>query len=328
MSMPDTPAPRKPPRRFWLYAPYAVAVVAAVAWSGLWWMLSVQTAQRMDDEAAVLRARGWSVAWGGRRIDGYPFRIDVVLNDPRLAEPSGWAVAAPQLKGEAFAYAPSHWVLVARQGLTLTRPGRGAVDIVGQALRASLDPGEGGGAPRIAIEGLKLALTPASGAKPLPILACDHLGLYLRPLPGDQAEFQLNLQGAIPAPGGLWSKIAPGLPMDVVWDQSLNHASALKGKTWPAAVRAWSAAGGILSLNHGEVSAAGVDLTFAAPQLRIGDDGRPEGALTMGVGRTGHAPGRVGDYLALARTFKSQLRLEDGALLLGPFKIGSAPKVY
>ena len=35
--MPEPDAPRKPPKRFWLYAPYVLLAVAAVGWSG-WWV--------------------------------------------------------------------------------------------------------------------------------------------------------------------------------------------------------------------------------------------------------------------------------------------------
>ena len=327
MTMPDPAPPRKPHRRFWLYAPYGLALVVAVIWSGVWLVLRDQVANRMDEAAAALRARGWSVAWSGRRIDGYPFRLDVTLDDPRLAEPSGWALAAPRLKGEAFAYAPRHWVLVAPGGLTLTRPGRGAVAIDGQALRASIDPGDGG-APRIAIEGLKLTFSPLPGAKALPIVACDHLGLYLRPAPGDQAEFQVNLQGARPAPGTLLARLAPNQPLDLVWDQSLTRASALTGPNWRAAVRAWSAAGGSLSLNHGAVSAGGASLGFTSGQLIIDDGGHPQGMITLDISRAGGSLARLGPAVALATMFHAQLTLVDGSLLLGPFRIGAAPKVY
>jgi hypothetical protein len=328
MTMPDPTRPRKPQRRFWLYAPYGVALIAALVWSAVWWMLAGQVGQRMDARAEALRARGWTVAWRTRTVSGFPFRLDVVVDEPRLADPSGWALSAPRLKGEAWTYAPRHWVVVAPTGLILTRPDRGAVVIIGQALRASVAAGDGQATPRIAVEGLGLTLTPAPGAKPLPITACQHLGFYLRPLPGDQAEFQLKLDGAMPAVGGLLSKLAPGLPIGLVWDQTLTDASALKGPTWPAAVRAWSAAGGTLSLNHGEISAADITLGFTSGRLNIDASGRAQGVIALDLRHAGAAPSRLGTEALLATLFRSQLVLTNGAMMVGPFKIGAAPKVY
>jgi len=325
--MPDMSSPRKPPRRFWLFAPYVIALIAALAWSAAWFVLSAAAVGRMDATAVRLRAKGWTVAWSARTVSGFPFRIDVSLRDPRLAEPSGWAIAAPRIDSEAYAYAPTHWVLVAPGGLTLTRPGRGAVVIAGHALRASVAASLDHRPPRVAIEGLGLTLTPAPGAKPLPISACDHLGLYLRPTAGDQAEFQLNLQGASPSAGALIERLAPGQTLSLVWDQSLTQVSALHGRTWPAAVQAWSAAGGGLVQAHGQLSAAGLDLTLSADRLTVGPDGRVEGPLSAKL-HNGKGPLFVGEAAILASLFSTDMQLRDGALWLGPFKIAGAPRVY
>lgn len=326
--MPDMSSPRKPPRRFWLFAPYGAVLVVALVWSMVWLDLSQQIVHGLDATAARLRERGWTVEWSERTVGGYPFRLDVNLEAPRIAEPSGWSVAAPRLKGEAYAYAPGHWVLAAPQGLTLTRPGRGAVSIAGQALRASVIAAGGDQAPRIAVEGLKLAFTAGAGATPLPIATCDHLGLYLRSLPGDAAEFQLHLEGAVPTRGGLLARLDPSQPVSLIWDQSLTRVSALRGANWPSAVRAWSAAGGVLTLAHGQLSATDLIITVKSDQMSIDPDGRPEGALSLDLSQAGAAPARLGPAVALATLFKTSLRLKDGSLLLGPFRIAAAPRVY
>src|SRR5580693_9072889 len=109
MTLHEPDAPRKPrpdkgPRRFWLYAPYVVVLVAAIGWSAAWVWIRSEVAGRMDATAQRLREAGLTMDWKARRIDGYPFRVDVTLDDVRLAEPSGWALAASQIKAEAYAY--------------------------------------------------------------------------------------------------------------------------------------------------------------------------------------------------------------------------------
>jgi len=74
-----------------------------------------------------LRAQGYPVAWETRTVGGFPFRLDVTLTGARIAEPSGWAVAMPALKTEAWIYRLDHWMLVAPEGVTLSRPDGGAV---------------------------------------------------------------------------------------------------------------------------------------------------------------------------------------------------------
>ena len=77
--MPEPDAPRKPPKRFWLYAPYVLLAVAAVGWSGWWVYGRGRIAAGLDAAAASAQAAGGELSWRTRRIGGYPFRFDVTL---------------------------------------------------------------------------------------------------------------------------------------------------------------------------------------------------------------------------------------------------------
>lgn len=325
--MPHTDSPRKPPRRFWLFAPYVLALAVMLGWSLAWLAISHGLSQRLDDQAARLRAHGWTVAWDHRRLGGYPFRLELDLDGLRLADPSGWALATPQLHAEAYAYAPGRWVMAAPQGVALTRPRRGTVMVSGPVLRASVQVHDGA-APDVAVEGQSLVLTAQPGAAPLPVTGCQRLGLYMRPLPSDQAEVQLQLSGATPAQGGLLARLNSGRPLDLVWDQGLTEVSALKGPTWRTAVDAWSAAGGALTSAHGQVSAADFRLDLGADRLTADPQGRLRGKVKLDLSHAGAAPELLGPAAALASLFKTSLNLSDGGLWLGPFRIGAAPKLY
>src|SRR5579872_2767802 len=113
---------RRKPRRLGLYLPWGALLILAAGWSLAWLWMSGQTQSRLDAAAASLRKAGWAVAWDGRHVGGYPFRLDVDFTNLSVADPSGWAVALPALKSEAFAFAPTNWVFYAPSGLTFTRP--------------------------------------------------------------------------------------------------------------------------------------------------------------------------------------------------------------
>ncbi|MBW8890639.1 MAG: DUF2125 domain-containing protein [Burkholderiales bacterium] len=58
-----------------------------------------QAEQRMDATALSLKSRGYDLSWEARAFSGYPFRMDVRLVNARVAEPSGWALRAPEHLG-------------------------------------------------------------------------------------------------------------------------------------------------------------------------------------------------------------------------------------
>jgi hypothetical protein len=332
--MPDpTPRPQPPPqparpRRFWLWAPYALVLIALIAWSGVWWAMRAQLQSSLTRNAAVLRAHGYDASWSGLDITGWPFRLDVTLTAPRIAEPSGWVLAAPRLVGEGLPYAPDHWIFVAPDGLALTRPGKGVLGVTGQAIRASIG-GLGSPRPRLSFEGLKLVLTPAKGAAPAPFAAADRLELHLQPGPDDQAALLIRLDGASLTPASALARLAPRGAFGLVWDSRLSRLSALNGRSWPAALQAWAATGGVMSLVDIDITLGRVGLHGASGALTVGPDGRLRGAvpLTLGVGRNDAQGEGLSSLGALLLAGPVDLSFEGGRAALGPISLGRALKV-
>src|SRR5215469_5431715 len=116
-------APGGKPRRLGLYLPFALLAVVILAWSSGWLWLRGETQRRMDETANSLRAHGWRASWSAASIGGYPFRLDVDLSNLQIADPSGWSLALPSLKSEAYVFAPTRWLLATEEGLTFGRPG-------------------------------------------------------------------------------------------------------------------------------------------------------------------------------------------------------------
>ena len=324
--------PRRKPRRLGLYIPWAALAIAAAGWSLAWLWMMHETERRLDGGAASLRASGWTVAWGQRHVGGYPFRLDVDFTDLRLADPSGWAVAMPALKSEAFAFAPTNWVFYVPSGLALTRPDGGLVNVSAGALRASIN-GWDQAPPRISVEGDDLAFAAAPGARPFSLASAKTLQFYTRAGPGQQAALFFSLDGGVAQPQSWVGEIAGGKPVAVRLDGILSHTADLSGSSWRGLIAHWSAGGGTFDVHQLTLTAGDASLEASKGGVAVGDDGRLEGVLQASLRdetrvlsvADGKAPpadaGPPASALDLPLTFR------DGATWLGPVKLAPAPKV-
>lgn len=74
-----------------------VALVAAAALAG-WWRYGATRAQaQVQAWAEARRAEGWSVAWDGLAVDGFPWTLRLNFTQPRLTRADGVRWAAPTL---------------------------------------------------------------------------------------------------------------------------------------------------------------------------------------------------------------------------------------
>jgi hypothetical protein len=343
MSVHDPNAARKP-RRLGLYLPFVLLLVAAAAWSVFWVWARGQTQARMDAAVGDLSRAGFQISWSRRRVDGYPFRLDVTLTDARIREPSGWGLQFPVLEGEAFLYAPADWMLAAPQGLTFVRPAGGPVVVTGKVLRASLRDLEKR-PPSFSFQGEGLTFQPAAGAEPFALSAAELFELHLRPGPDDEGGVFLRLNNGRARLSGLLGRIGGDKPISIVWNATLSKMSAFHGADWPDAVRRWSDAGGLMSVRDGKLTAGDALIEARPSKLGVSRDGRLRGVLDVGLRQAPRALGAMAETgviapntanaasaVAAARqtgdTARATLNFEAGQTTLGPVALGPAPRVY
>ena len=342
--MSEQTPPRRPPSKVWLYGPFVMVALGVMAWSLVWLAISAQVTKGMDAAAAGLRARGWQVAWSDRRVDGYPFRIDVTVQNPALREPSGWGFSAPSLKAQAFAYHLDNWIVVAPPaGFVLQRPS-GPVAVTG-LLRASF-AGFDAAPPRIAVEGVDLVMTPGAGAAPFFLGKADHFGLFLRPVTGGGAEAAIRYDGGVSTPNTLLGRLSNQHTTAMVGDVVIRRSAALSGPDSASAIRAWSAAGGDLQVVGFGVAGDGASLGVAPTTLAVDRNGRLSGRLAVVALNAPKVIRALGDG-GLASTVATEgaaelvelqsggaakarfaLTFEDGMSKVGPIPVAPAPKVY
>jgi hypothetical protein len=316
MTLPDHPPARKP-RRLGLFLPWLALLLLVVGWSLAWFKLRDEAVQRMDAAVTRLRDQGYPVDWRTRTVTGYPFRLDVTLTGARIAEPSGWSLAMPLLKTEAWIYRLDQWMLVAPDGVTLVRPQGGAVTVRARALRASLG-GLQARPPRLSIEGVGLDFATPPGAPPYLIKSAERLELHLRPGPDDQGGVLFRVDGAWLRLTGLPARVAQDRPVSMQWDLVLSRMSAFKGTSWPSAVRRWRNAGGVITVRGAELRGGDALLTGEGGPLRVGDDGRLEGRINA----------ELKDSDGTSQGLNGRVSLGGGRAKLGPLDLGPSPRLY
>lgn len=328
MTVPER-APARKPRRRWLWFPWLLALIAVGAWSAGWFWLKGETLARMDAGARALDEAGYTLTWKDRTVSGFPFRLDVDATDVRIAEPSGWALAFPRLETEAFIYRLDHWMVVAPDGVVMTRPIGGPVAIGGQALRASL-AGFDRQTPRISVEGQDLTFRPGSGAQPFMLQSAERLELHLRPGPDDQGAVLLRVEGARAVLPGLLARLAEDRPVSLTWDMILSKMSGFSGYDWPTAARRWSAAGGTATVQQATLQAGPALLVGKTGALRIDPQGRVEGSLEVDLKKASDALNTMsGGMIPSGFGFaQATLTFAGGETSLGPLRIAPAPRVY
>lgn len=340
-----------------LYAPLIILVIAVAAWSGWWFYLSRQVETRLDTSVARMEAAGWKVDQASRSIGGWPFRVRLAATDLVVTAPSGHAVAGPELVAETAAWNPDRWVLLAPEGLTVTRAGKGPLDIRADLIRASIS-GLRQRYQNIAVELIRPVFTPRAGAEPFPIASAAKVEVYSRPHlasaatnatggqvapAGDAADVLFRLIEARGRPGGPVEGMSQNGVLTVELESVVERAGRLSGADAAGMFSAWTRAGGRFVEVKGEMKAGESRATFASPVLRADRNGRLQGDIVLNAvrplpalaGLAGTRSATVGTMGAAAATAASgrdnidlTLVFRDGRTFLGPFALAPAPKLF
>ena len=116
----------------------SLVLIAALGWSGYWFWQAHIARQAVTGWFEDRRADGWQAEYDALRVRGFPNRIDVTLDAPRLSDPDrGVAWQAPFLQVLRLSYRQGHEIVVFPDAQQLTLPS-GEWDITSDGLRASV----------------------------------------------------------------------------------------------------------------------------------------------------------------------------------------------
>ncbi|HET9904259.1 MAG TPA: DUF2125 domain-containing protein [Xanthobacteraceae bacterium] len=342
-------------RRIWPYAPLALMLLLAFAWTGLWFY----AARRAEGAVAEWMAReaqaGRLHACGSRAVGGYPFRIEIRCEKP-ATRLGGFGrpltLQAESLLAVAQIYTPDLVVAELSGPLRLASED-GTLNLIldWKLLQASLRgfPGRLGRAS-VAVDGLTVN-RPAQGVQAgsaAPAAEARHVELHLRQRPNAAEpvfDLAVRIEGAaLPQVPGL---AAP--PVDVGAEAAIRGIADLDPKPFDRRLREWQAANGRLEV--GRVRFAQGDLLAVAKgELGLTGEGRLDGSLQVMVagierlaalllGGTDEARAQaslLGGLAVLAARGEAEgrpavalpLRFANGAARLGPLQLGRIPPLY
>lgn len=337
-----------------LYAPFILVLIALAAWSGWWFYLTRQIDSRLDAQAAAMRQAGWDVRVGGRRIVGWPFRTNVKMTDVTIAAPSGHAIAATELDAEANAYQPTKWVIVAPQGLTLTRAGKGQVAVAGDAIRMSAS-GIDQRWPNLALELVNPVFTAHPDGEPFPIARAARIEFYARPhlegsqTPSDDVDVMFRLVDGQGRADGPVEGFAQDGSVTTQLEATIDKASLLKGGDAAGVFSAWTRGGGVFRNLRGDLQAGDSRATLSSDLLQADANGRLTGKVALQsqtplpalsgllesrqgavnrIGAAGAAAAAGASQVAGHEDMALTLIFRDGRAWLGPFPLAPAPKLF
>ena len=349
--MTDThPTPTRHPRRG-LVTPFIIVGLLLAGWTGWWFYLATQIETRLETRVESLRQDGWTISHADVTTTGWPFRARVSIPHAEILAPSGHGVAAPELVAEANAWNPDRWVVIAPDGLTLTRAGKGKVGIGGDGLRMSISHLTDR-FPDLRAEMIRPTFTAHGDAEPFPIASAERIQLETRPhltdgiAATDEMDVLFRLVDARGRPGGPVEGATRQGRLSADIEATIVGASRLRGMDSAGVFSAWTAAGGRFTGVRGRLKAGDSTAVISSDALSAGRDGRLQGALALTAekpmaaisglaGSRSGAVNRMGAAGAAAATAASGdrgvdlvVQFRDGRTWLGPFALAPAPRLF
>lgn len=301
-------------------------------WGGLWFVVAHYIKGAVAEGLAAQEAQGLVAESAGISVQGWPYRFDLTLDQPHVAQ-TGWDWQAPFVQVLAMAWKPWHLIAVLPGGQKLTLPDQ-VLTLDTPRVEASLRMApETALPPREArVEWPSLTLTSSQGWS----VATGHVLGAAQETPDQALKLWLQVDDlTLPAGsdlGGLGPKIA-----NLRFDARLPLAAPL---TWEGAaaiqgveVRTLDLAWGSLDLEgSGRLVADGNGQAEGRIDLNVkGWQAIPDAAIGLGLIAPGMRGGLAGALEGLAEAgadpavLALPLVMQGGQMMLGPIPLGAAP---
>jgi hypothetical protein len=295
MSQPTSDITQAPRRRpLWrLFIMPVLLLVAAAAWSAFWFY----SASRVDVVADAWRAReaqsGRIYDCAKRSVAGYPFRLEVRCDHPRVslvsqtAAPDGAQAPITAKLGQimvvAQVYDPKLLIAEFTGPATISDPNSSSSMVVNWRTARSSIVGLPGIPRRVALVFDDPALDRVKGSLQTPLLRARHIELHARIADGSPSDHPV-IETALEVDGGSLQEVHPLLtePFDVQAQAKLTGLKDFAPKSWPQRFREIQAAGGHAEIVQSRIQQGDL-VAVATGTLGLTPEGRLDGELQMTV---------------------------------------------
>ena len=349
----DVTAPQRRSGRFWLYTPFILLLLVAVAWSVAWYVIRNRAVEALDGWLSLEARAGRQWTCLDRNVGGFPFTIEVSCSSLNLRQGQVTATLGG-FRSVAQVYQP-RFIITEIDGPLQVTDGAATLRGTWDLLQSSVH-GTPAGLQRLSIVADNPRVT-ITGLGPAELTSSSrHVEAHVRPNPARASEGAYDValttrQTSIPA---LDSLLGGGEPADIQLDVIATKAEGFRGRPVAGELERWRNAGGkvdvlMLSLAKGtrRLEAKGEihldDLHRPAGQLNVAaagldgilgsvTGGRVGGALLgalFGGGRQGQGTG-AGQPAEPRLVSLPALFLANGRLAMGPFVIPNVqvPALY
>lgn len=323
-----------------------IVVLAALLWSGWWFVASSGLRGGFETWLAERSAEGWQAEASEIAGGGFPLSLRADIRNLALADPeTGLAVQTDHLRISAPAWWPGHATLALDDGpIAIASPfGRSDLTMARSVMAARLAPGT-----RLEVQDLgwtagAWVVRDASGVQ----AQGDDLTLTMTQTEGPTYHFDASASGFAP---GSAARLGLRLPdtFPEAFDSLQMQAEVTFDRPWDRrALAERRPQPRLIKLTLAEARWGDLSINLAA-DLVVAEDGTPEGTMALQAENwqtmldiaqgTGALPAGLRDQAegvlaALARasgnetTLDVDLTLRNGLVLFGIFPVGQAPRL-
>ncbi|WP_019961076.1 DUF2125 domain-containing protein [Woodsholea maritima] len=334
----------KPPQRWKLYAPFIGFAVLVLLYTVYWFYAASEVKAEARAWIVEQEGYGYTITHDKLTVGGYPFRLNLIAEAPSITAPQaegGWSARYDRLSATAMPYNFNHWIL-AFIGEGEVRTSEHQLGLAAERARLSFISRKGR-FHELGVELIDLHITPSENAN-FPIKALEQFELTSAVDNEDGLQTRLALQG-LTLQGqndpSLITSLGERIEM-ARFDSRITHSQYLLDEANP---ESWRAHEGRLNLALLQVEWGNVRFG-AQGDLALDDTARPEGRLSVLI----EDPNAITDALVEARMLSRDqgdalrlaalmaprreggialpFRLQNGALFLGPARLGDVDPLY